>query len=539
VWHNSFIDYHTKRPQHQANGNLSAFFNTGSIGHELKFGFGWRQNGIQSVSQWPGQGNVGYLYGPGYGAAKLTRPKNVAGQAVYYDAFIGDTITANNLTVNVGLRYDNQKDKNFATSDPANVAFPDLLPAISYAGTNGYAIDYKDWQPRIGLTYALGAQKTTLLRASYARFADQLGSGALQFANPIGYQYLYYQWTDANGNNRPDPGELGSFYGTYGVDPNNPSGPSPNRVNKDLKNTKTDEFMAGIDHQILPEFVAGLTYTYRHRTDFQWTPYIGITSADFTQVSPGVTAVDSHGNPVGTTGPLYAANLPDGFTFGKDLTNRPGYTTDYHSVELALTKRLSNRWMAHGSFTWTSWKQKTSSSGCQDPTNKLGANGDTCDSEIVYFGGASNSGSFGNVYINAPWAYNVAALYQLPLNFNIGANIYGRDGYPAPYYVNENPGDGLGTRKAIVGAPDDHRNPSLFQLDLRAEKVIPLFQKADLTLSMDVFNATNKHTVLQTRIRAQCSKADFSGCSSNSSTAGETFELQNSRVLRFGARLSF
>jgi hypothetical protein len=56
---------------------------------------------------------------------------------------------------------------------------------------------------------------------------------------------------------------------------------------------------------------------------------------------------------------------------------------------------------------------------------------------------------------------------------------------------------------------------------------------------MDVFNATNKHTVLQTRIRAQCSKADFSGCSSNSSTAGETFELQNSRILRFGARLSF
>src|ERR1051326_5246799 len=205
VWHNSFIDFHTKRPQHQANGNLSAFFNTGSIGHELKFGFGYRKNGISSLSQWPGQGNVGYLYGPGYGAAKLTRAKNVAMQAVYYDGFIADTITASNLTINLDV----QKDENFASSDPANVAFPDLLPAISYAGTNGYVIDYKNWQPRVGLTYALGAQKTTLLRASYARFADQLGSGALQFINPIGYQYLYYQWTDTNGNNRPDPGELG------------------------------------------------------------------------------------------------------------------------------------------------------------------------------------------------------------------------------------------------------------------------------------------------------------------------------------------
>ena len=245
---------------------------------------------------------------------------------------------------------------------------------------------------------------------------------------------------------------------------------------------------------------------------------------------------------IGTAGPLYAATLPDGFNFGRTLENRPGYSTDYYSAELSLTKRLSNRWMAHGNFTWTNWKQKISNkaTGCQDPTNQLSGgvnanvtNGDTCDDAIVFFGGATNSGSFGNTYINAKWAFNVAALYQLPWNFNIGANFYGRQGYPMPIYVRENPGDGLGTRKVIVGSPDDQRNQSLFQLDLRAEKVIPLFQKADLTLSMDAFNALNRHTVLQRRIRAG------TNASGSGSVVNEPYELQNSRVLRFGARLSF
>jgi hypothetical protein len=297
--------------------------------------------------------------------------------------------------------------------------------------------------------------------------------------------------------------------------------------------------MVGVDHQILPEFVAGMTYTYRHRTDFIWTPWTGLSNSDFIVANPGFTGVDQHGNPVGTTGPLYCASadgatcgVADDFTFGKTLTNRPDYSTKYQSVELALTKRLSNRWMAHGSFTWTDWKQSTGTNGCQDPSNSLGANGDSCDSNIVYFGGAANSGSFGNVYINARWAFNVAALYQLPWNFNLGANLYGREGYPAPYYVRVNPGDGLGSRRLIVGSPDDVRNNSLIQLDLRAEKVIPLFQKADLTLSVDLFNAMNKKTVLQTQINAT-PNAD------GVSQAGRVYEVQNPRILRFGARLSF
>ncbi len=542
VWHNSIIDIRTKRPQHQVNANLSAFFDTGSFGHELKFGFGYRKYGVSSMSAWPGQGNVGYLAGGVFSndIALLTRERILNYEGLYLDAFLGETITAGHLTVNAGVRWDRQKSKNLPSNVPANAAFPDLLPAISYGGS-GYDIDFQDWQPRVGLTYKLGTRKATLLRASYARFADQLGSGSATFENPVGYQYLYYYWTDTNHNNRPDPGELGALYGFYGVNPNCTSClTSPNTISPHLKNTTTDELMAGVDQEILPELVAGLTYTYRYRKNFSWTPYTQLSSANFIEAHGPFTGVDQNANPVGTTGPLYcysvdgvSCGLPEDFNGGKTLANRPGYSTTYNSVELALTKRLSKRWMAHGSFTWTNWRQSISNraTGCQDPSNAIAYPflGDSCDNAIAYQGSV---GIGGYAYLNARWEFNLSALYQLPWNFNIGANFYGRDGYPAPYYVRKNPGDGLGPRSLVVGTPDDVRNPSLFQLDLRAEKVIPLFQKADLTLSVDVFNALNRKTVLQQRISATPNAA-------GTGQAGQVYEVQNPRIVRFGGRLSF
>jgi len=83
----------------------------------------------------------------------------------------------------------------------------------------------------------------------------------------------------------------------------------------------------------------------------------------------------------------------------------------------------------------------------------------------------------------------------------------------------------------LVGNPDDHKLKNVYELDLRVEKVIPLFQKADLSLSVDLFNALNDHTVLQRRAQLTTNPAGNVG--------NRASELQSPRVLRFGARLSF
>jgi hypothetical protein len=72
---------------------------------------------------------------------------------------------------------------------------------------------------------------------------------------------------------------------------------------------------------------------------------------------------------------------------------------------------------------------------------------------------------------------------------------------------------------------------------MRLEKVVPLFQKADLTLALDVFNVLNSNTVLQKQVKAS---TDNSGAVNGSgATANQIFEIQAPRTLRFGARLSF
>ncbi|HWC66018.1 MAG TPA: hypothetical protein VG777_08040, partial [Thermoanaerobaculia bacterium] len=519
--------------------------------------FGYRTVDLKSSATWPGNGAIPF---EDDGLVKLTRTARISENSRYRDGFVQDTLTIANLTVNLGVRYDEQYGNNRPTTAPAapwNDVLCDAslvpsqtnpcLPTLSYPGGE-VEFRWKNWEPRVGLTFGIGPQKQTLLRASYARFADQLGHTPIGFDNPLGYSYLYYFLSDAYsaraaaGNHTiTGPADLAGFYYAYGVDPNDPTAQaSVNTIDPHLKAPTTDEYAIGIDHQILPEFVAGLLYTHRERRNLTWTPYIGITSADYALVLAGQEAFDTNGKPLGTTGPLYGVNGGYSGNFGKYLTNRPGYSTKYDDVELQLTKRLTNRWMAHGSFTWNNWKQKIGSSGCQDPTNTLTANGAACDdSSIAWFGGASNSGSFGNVYINSKWNFNVSGLYQLPLNFNVAANLYGRQGYPLPYYARENPHDGLGTRNVLIGNPDDHRNSNLYELDMRLEKVIPLFQKADLTLSMDVFNVLNSNTVLQKQIAGRCHDSNSPAICSGTATANRIFEIQAPRTLRFGGRLSF
>src|SRR5262249_35225101 len=157
---------------------------------------------------------------------------------------------------------------------------------------------------------------------------------------------------------------------------------------------------------------------------------------------------------------------------------------------------------------------------------------------VQAFQTSSGSGSKTDVNLSSKWQFGVSGLYQLPLDFNIAANFFARQGYLQVYYANVSGGDvgsSLGSRKVIVGSSDGHRLNNLYDLDLRVEKVLPLFQKADMTLSIDMFNALNSNTVLQ-----QSQQLSTVACGGNVSCTGKgnrVEETMSPRVLRFGARL--
>ena len=219
----SYLFFDTVRPQQQATANGSYFFNTGSMGHELKYGFSYRTTNVDSVSSWPGNGNYGDLADFSSPVAIMTRNAVVNTKLRYYSGYLSDTLTLGNLTINAGVRYDNQQGHNLASTTPSNPVIPDLLPGITSTDQSP-TFTWENFVPRIGATYALGEDKKTLLRASYSQYADQLGANAIAFTNPGALSALYYYWNDVNGDHVITANELNlnTLVSHYGVDPNNP-----------------------------------------------------------------------------------------------------------------------------------------------------------------------------------------------------------------------------------------------------------------------------------------------------------------------------
>ena len=110
---------------------------------------------------------------------------------------------------------------------PANPVVPDLLPAVEFAGDDR-ALEWKGISPRIGATWAFGQEKKTVLRGSYNRYMDQLGSSDVGASNPFyRVQMLYYYWDDLNGDKTIQRGEIDFDSGLYSFSNIIPTIPAP------------------------------------------------------------------------------------------------------------------------------------------------------------------------------------------------------------------------------------------------------------------------------------------------------------------------
>ena len=140
----------------------------------------------------------------------------------YTDAWVSDTLTVDRLTINAGLRFDYQQGANLPSYVGANPAFPDLLPAVSYAGDTGYPITYRNWNPRVGLTYALGEGKKTLAGRPMLASSDQLRNTVYHVNGLPVISGVYYYWNDLNNDKIVQPGEVdlaSGSQGFYNIDP--------------------------------------------------------------------------------------------------------------------------------------------------------------------------------------------------------------------------------------------------------------------------------------------------------------------------------
>ena len=570
VAHNTYLLYESPRPQEQYKADGSYFFSTGNVNHELKFGANYRTGEVSSLTRWPGYGiDLNYYvprYGYAYNIVQITRDAEKRFEVEYTNGYVQDTLTLGNVTANVGLRYDVQDSQNLSSNARANPMFPADLPAVSYAGESN-PFKWETISPRLGLTYALGEEKKTLLRASYSRFAEQLGNAAASWINPM-YPgaYIYRYYNDANNDGSAQPGEVFGpiLFANGSFNPFNPSQPVRTfGVDPGLDAPISDELVLGIEHAILPEFVVGLTATWRNESDILEAETLVFDCAD--QTTRGACAFDAanighlgrvhtasdyvqgrYVNGVFTPTPL-TGTLPNGTNYSETVyVLRNGVDTrggsmlqngdrerEYLGISATFNKRLSNNWMLRGNISWNDWEWSVPSSEAEDPTQAFG--GGNVDGDRVLACSGTGSGAKGNVCISSEWSYSFSGLYQIAPDkawgFNVAAALNGREGYAFPYFRRYDNGSAPnncigGYCVPVTGEPDAIKGDDVHTIDLRIEKEFR-FNQVGLTVGVDLFNALNENTVLQRELRLNQPRGDY------------LFETLSPRIFRVGARLSF
>ena len=542
IHHGSYSQAVYDRPQWTVSADGNYFRGR----HEIKFGIGYRVTESGTESMIPGYGGSAGIHTSHNGYplmdADVWVPSNSRTNSDYTFAYIGDTITWDRLTLNVGVRWDHQGAGVMSTTQAGFPAFSALLPDLTSPAVD-HAITYNSITPRIGLTYALNESRTTIVRASYASFADQIGTGLAGFLSTVGSRGFYvYDVVDANGNNYADIAEvqakLAEFGGlgsctntsltcnTYGFDPANPgaSSGSPHSIG-DYNTPMTHEFQLGMDHELMPNFGISGTFTFRHFNNYNWRNN-GLDGNDYQQIAtfegtaPGIGSFST---------PIYGV-IPENIPANSSATTfraRPDYTQRYLGFEAAATKRLSNRWMARFGFSTNRHTEYFDSPAAyQNPTRGVTGGVESGQLVVRSSGGSGKSG----IYQVLPlYQFIATGMYQAPWGINLAANMVTRQGFAKQYYRSAvATTDPLGRNKtvSIINENGEYRLPTVTSLDFRVGKQFRV-ERVRVNVDLDIFNVMNSATVLGREY-------DF-----RLGTFDNVREIMNPRILRLGFRVGF
>jgi hypothetical protein len=544
----TFYDYLAVRPQKNLTADGSYFFQGLGGSHELKFGFSYRDIKTHSVTTYSGNQITGHITSATNIVARVYRGRDTTYTGKYLNAYVGDMFTKDRFTFNLGIRFDGQKAKNLESSAPANAGLPDQLPAAVFPGNDDWLQDWKNFSPRVGMSYALDESRRTIARASYARYYQQLAFGNVTVENPTAVGYIAYGWNDANGDRFVQPSEIDFSSVRYSsavnlADPGSVSPDTVNKIDRDRKPRTDDEFIVGLDRELGASFAAGVAFTYRRGTNWSTNDFLTGVGYRFAGACSDPT------NPTKATCPLmqasdYTQNAPvsqngyTGFSYtpnpalvtagrsGRLVTNRDGYSTSYKGLELSLNKRLSNKWMARAAFTYGDWTQNVDSAvNFNGNPTRLQQDSLVDGDQVSLLSSGSGKGQL--YYTGQKWQFYANALYQLPWGIDISGTAWGRQGGLKPVFLNIAAGGDGTLSVAATPTVDAERYDNVWDFDLRLAKTFRFGKQAYFTLAGEWFNVANSGQVL-VRIRQ-----------ANAAAYNRIDEVLNPSIFRLGATFGF
>ena len=511
----SYQDQKRYKPQVYA---TLAYFKEGWKGsHDFKFGYDWKRDRRNLFRDQPFDMFFRDTNGAVNQVDLYNTPTSPTNDVVYNAAWISDTWKiADRFTLNLGARVERYRDgwseQEFVPNghpmlagwnDATYRAFvaPVTVAARTVAATTDFA-------PRAGLAIDLSGDNRTVMKLFWGRFNFNSADELADQENPVGRAQLRYAFNDLNGNRLLDgPQELGRLISTQG-------GGGFVRIDRGLNRPTASEMSVNVERELVPSLSGRVSYVYKNVRDL-WDEVDAVRAPAYTVP---FTIVDrGPDNVTGTADDQRLQTFDRPASIGSDrvYTNPENNKADFHTMEVALNRRLTDRWMLLTSFGYTWLNQIHGSS-----TTVSAGNGQSFSyrpSDLMFGDNGYETSTL--------WNYKVIGRYVLPFDIGMSGSWKVQSGGNWGRSLSVAfPGDG--TRTVRVEPVTANRGETVQILDVRFDKSVRLRGSARLTAMIDTFNLTNSGTVTTFR-------------NATGATFKEATALLDPRIVRFGLRFDF
>ena len=423
--------------------------------------------------------------------------------------FAQDKWTVGRATISAGIRYD-----HFANSFPEqSLEATAFTPTRSLTFPERSNTSYHDVTPRTQFAYDLFGNGKTAVKVSLNKYLTGLGttdSGSFPVSagpNPIAVLATtsVRQWTDGNGNFRPDCDLLNQAQQDLRGSGGDFCGAGDSRFGQPTPNTTYDpellsgwgkrfynwEFSTGVQHEILPRVGVDVGYFRRWYGNFVATDNRATAASDYDTYS--VTA------PVDPRLPDGGGHVVDGLwnvrpellgVTDNYLTHADNYgkrIEHWNGVDVNVTARLEQGIFLQGGTS----TGRTSTNDCEilDVLPETGLNSRPyCDNAGSWLTQVKAAAS----YLIPVVDVSLAATYQYLPGPAVSANWVVTSAI-ASQTLGRNLSGGNQTVNLIE--PNTEYGPGLNQLDLRFAKLLR-FGTTRTTINFDLYNATNANTIV-------------------------------------------
>ena len=385
-------------------------------------------------------------------------------------------------------------------------------------GISGAVYKTNRLAPRVGFTFDILGDKTTIFKAHYGHFTEAMLTGYHDRMNPIenfsDYVGYYYTWWD------PDP----EWVEWFRIPPN------PYSIDSNLKHPYMAQWTVAIERELFRDASFGVAYINR-----KWNDIIG----QYDRAGQYDERIFTSSYLPGQSFTVYERTEDTVETYDFYITNLEYGRADlpwvlepvfrkYEGVQFDFAKRFSNRWQLIASYVLS---------------RATGTRDNTFGTDIGWGANPSDPNNYintaGNLTHDQTHMIKIQGTYVLPLDISLSGYFRAITGNSWTSRVRTG-GYNQGRITFLTEPRGANHYPMQKILDLRLEKVFTLARKYRLGLMVDVFNVFNDDTITSWGTRIGLDWFPQGNPSYTPSTDGHRlYGIVRPRQARVGIRLIF